>query len=146
MKDSYEMSHTAPSHEKTVKMSGIILSSPLNTGPGFSVYSGHIVFSLPGCTQLLSMFVWEKKCFSHHWVVGWGFVFFSLLVICLSLGWVILYWLVVSSFNAPWLVRHQAFYLLLRPRLRVISCSHSHSSATRSSTPEGTCTKIQTAL
>lgn len=24
-------------------------------------YSGHIVFSLPGCTQLLSMFVWEKS-------------------------------------------------------------------------------------
>lgn len=38
--------------------------------------SGHIVFSLPGCKQLLSMFVWEKnkkKCFDHHWFPGWDF-------------------------------------------------------------------------
>ncbi len=40
------------------------------------------------------------------------------------LGWVILYWFGVSSFNAPCVVRHQAFYLLLRPRLCVISHSY----------------------
>lgn len=77
---------------------------------GISVYSGHIVVSLPGCTQLLSMFVWEKKCFDHHWVAGWDFFFSFVLVMCPSLGWVILYWLDVSTFNALWVVRHQATY------------------------------------
>ena len=51
---------------------------------------------------------------------------FFLLVMCPSLGWVILYWLGVSSFNAPWVVRHQAFYLLLRPSL---SCDFLFSFA-----------------
>lgn len=64
----------------------------------------------------------KKKCFDHHWVAGWDFSFLCFfLVMCLSLGSVILYWLGVSSFNAPWVVRHQAFYLLLHPRLCVIS-------------------------
>lgn len=55
------MSHTAPSHEKTVKMSGIILSSPLNTGPGFSVYSGHIVDVLAAWLYTASVNVCMRK-------------------------------------------------------------------------------------
>lgn len=58
----------------------------------------------------------KKKCFNHHWVAGWDLLFFFL-VMCLSLGWVILYRLGVSTFDAPWVVRHQAFYLPVRPRL-----------------------------
>lgn len=46
--------HTVLLHDKTVKMRWIILSSPSNAE--FHC-SGHIVFSLPGCKQLLSMFV-----------------------------------------------------------------------------------------
>lgn len=43
------------------------------------------MFSLPSCTQLLSMFVWVKKCFNHHCVAGWGFVFFVLFFLFFSL-------------------------------------------------------------
>lgn len=43
-------------------------------------------------------------------------LFFPLLM-CLSLGWAILYQFGVSTFNALWVVRHQAFYLPLHPCL-----------------------------
>lgn len=43
------------------------------TESGFSFYGGHIVFLLPGCTQLLSMF-WEK---SASTIMGCGMRFLS---------------------------------------------------------------------
>lgn len=94
---------------------------------GISVYSGHIVVSLPGCTQLLSMFVWEKKCFDHHWVAGWDFFFFfcSGNVSFTGLSNSVL----VGCFNFQRSVGcTTSSYLLLRPRLHLISCSHSCSS------------------
>jgi len=67
------------------------------------------VFSLPGCTQLLSMFIWGGDATTSIVLQGEIIIGF-LLVTCPLLGSVILYWLGVSSFNAPWVVKHQSFF------------------------------------
>lgn len=72
------MPHTVLLHVKTVKMSGITLSSPYTAEFGFSLHWTHSVLAAWLYTASVNVCM-RKKSFSHHWVVARGSFCFGFL-------------------------------------------------------------------